>query len=116
ARLEAITHPLIQEASASRLADLAAEGHPLALYEAALLVESGRWRDFDGLIVVTASPETQVARAVARGGLTREEAEARIAAQLPAEEKVRVATHVIDNDGALAETEAQVERLLEKLR
>ena len=53
---------------------------------------------------------------MARGGLTREEAEARIAAQLPAEEKVRVATHVIDNDGALEETEAQVQRLLEKLR
>ncbi|HSS38214.1 MAG TPA: dephospho-CoA kinase [Polyangia bacterium] len=116
ARLEAITHPLIQEASASRLSDLAAEGHALALYEAALLVESGRWRDFDGLIVVTASPETQVARAVARGSLTRDEAEARIAAQLPAEEKVRVATHVIDNDGPLPETEAQVGRLVAKLR
>ncbi len=116
ARLEAITHPLIQEASASRLAYLAADGHPLALYEAALLVESGRWRDFDGLIVVTASPVTQVDRAVARGGLTRQEAEARIAAQLPAGEKVRVASHVIDNDGPLAQTEAQVDRLLESLR
>ncbi|HVT09222.1 MAG TPA: dephospho-CoA kinase [Polyangia bacterium] len=116
ARLEAITHPLIQEASASRLADLAAEGHPLALYEAALLVESGRWRDFDGLIVVTASPETQVARTVARGGLTREEAEARIAAQAPAAEKIRLATYVIDNDGSREETEAQVREVVEKLR
>lgn len=115
ARLEAITHPLIQEASASRLADLAAEGHPLALYEAALLVESGRWRDFDGLIVVTASPETQVARAVARGGLTRAEAEARIAAQLPAAEKIRLATYVIDNDGSREATEAQVRGVIEKL-
>jgi dephospho-CoA kinase len=116
ARLEAITHPLIQQASASRLTDLAAAGHPLALYEAALLVESGRWRDFDGLIVVTASPETQVARAVDRGGLAREDAEARIAAQLPAAEKIRVATYVIDNDGPLGETEAQVDQLLAKLR
>ena len=115
ARLEAITHPLIQEASASRLADLAAEGHPLALYEAALLVESGRWRDFDGLIVVTASPETQVARAVARGGLTRAETEARIAAQLPAAEKIRLATYVIDNDGSREATEAQVRGVIEKL-
>jgi len=116
ARLEAITHPLIQEASALRLRDLAADGHPLALYEAALLVESGRWRDFDGLIVVTASPETQVARAVARGGLTRQEAEARIAAQLPAAEKVRLASHVIDNDGPVAETQKQVDQLLAALR
>ncbi|HVY39303.1 MAG TPA: dephospho-CoA kinase [Polyangia bacterium] len=116
ARLESITHPLIQEASASRLADLAAEGHPLALYEAALLVESGRWRDFDGLIVVTASPENQVARAVARGGLTPEEAAARIAAQAPAAEKLRLATYVIDNDGSREETEAQVRGVIEKLR
>jgi dephospho-CoA kinase len=116
ARLEAITHPLIQQASAARLAELAAEGHPLAIYEAALLVESGRWRDLDGLIVVTASPETQIARALARGGLTREEAEARVRAQLPTSEKARLATHVIDNDGGLDETAAQVERLLARLR
>lgn len=116
ARLEAITHPLIQEASASRLADLAAEGHPLAIYEAALLVESGRWRDFDGLIVVTASPETQVARAVSRDNLGREDAEARVRAQAPTAEKVRVATAVIDNDGPLSATEAQVDRLLASIR
>jgi dephospho-CoA kinase len=115
-KLERITHPLIQEASASRLQDLAAGGHPLALYEAALLVESGRWRDFDGLIVVTASPERQIERAVARGGISREEAEARVRAQLPAEEKARVASHVIDNGGTLAETEQQVDALLKKLR
>jgi dephospho-CoA kinase len=116
ARLEAITHPLIQEASAARLTDLAGEGHPLALYEAALLVESGRWRDFEGLIVVTASPETQIARAVARGGMSREEAEARVKAQLATEEKVRVATYVIENDGTVEGTERQVERVLGELR
>jgi dephospho-CoA kinase len=116
ARLEAITHPLIQQASAARLTDLAGEGHPLVIYEAALLVESGRWRDFDGLIVVTASPETQVARAVARGGVSREEAEARVRAQLPSEEKVRAATWVIDNDAPLEATERQVESLLAELR
>ncbi len=116
ARLEGITHPLIQQASASRLADLAAEGHPLAIYEAALLVESGRWQDFDGLIVVTASPQRQIERAIARGGLSRAEAEARVKAQLPTEQKARLATHLIDNDGPLDQTEAQVEHLLPTLR
>ena len=115
-RLEAITHPLIQQASAARLMDVANDGHPLALYEAALLVESGRWKDFDGLIVVTASPQRQVERAVARGGLSRDEAEARVKAQLPTDEKARVATHVIDNDGTLAETERQVDAVLQRLR
>ena len=79
-------------------------------------MESGRWRDLDGLIVVTASTETQIARAMARDGLSRAQAEARVRAQLPTEEKVRVATHIIDNDGGRAATEAQVDALLAKLR
>ena len=115
-RLEAILHPRIAAAAAARLAALAAQGHQLALYEATLLVESGRWRDFDGLIVVTASSETQIARSMARDQLSRSQAEARLRAQLPTEEKVRVATHVIDNDGDRAATEAQVDALLARLR
>jgi dephospho-CoA kinase len=58
----------------------------------------------------------QLDRLLARGGLTRPQAEARIRAQLPLEDKLRVATHVIDNDGDLAATLAQVERLLATLR
>ena len=115
ARLEAILHPRIAAAADARLGALGSDGHRLALYEATLLVESGRWRDFDGLIVVTASTETQLVRTMARDGLSRAQAEARLRAQLPTEEKVRVATYVIDNDGARAATEAQVEALLTKL-
>lgn len=110
--LEAITHPHIQALADRRLAALAAAGHGLAIYEAALLVETGRHRDFDGLIVVTASPETQLRRALARGGLTPESAEARLRAQAPPEAKLAAATHVIDNDGDLAATESQVDDLL----
>jgi dephospho-CoA kinase len=115
-RLEAITHPRIQELGAARLAELAAAGHPLAIYEASLLVEANRHGHFDGVIVVTVSPETQLARVLARGGLTRAQAEARIAAQAPIADKLRVATHVIDNDGDRAATEAQVDELLASLR
>jgi dephospho-CoA kinase len=115
-RLEGFTHPRIQAIADARLAALGEAGEGLALYEATLLVESGRWRDFQGLIVVVASPETQVARAMARDGLLREDAEARVRAQLSTEEKLRVASEVIDNDGALPATEAQVEVLLTKLR
>ncbi len=114
-RLEGITHPHIQALGAARLAALAAAGHRLALYEAPLLVESGRWRDLDGLIVVTASEATQIARVRARDGLSQAEAEARIRAQLPTADKVRLATHVIDNDGDLAATEAAVDALLRRL-
>ncbi len=116
ARLEAITHPRIQTLGAARIASLAAAGHVLAFYEATLLVETGRWRDFDGLIVVTASEATQIARIRARDGLSQADAEARIRAQLPTADKVRVATFVIDNDGDLPATEAAVDELLRLLR
>ncbi len=114
-KLEGFTHPRIQATADARLAALGDAGERLALYEATLLVESGRWRDFDGLIVVVASPEIQIARAMARDGLARTEVEARIKAQASTEDKLRVATEVIDNDGALAATEAQVEVILSKL-
>ena len=115
-RLEAITHPRIQSLADERLAELAAKGHALAVYEASLLVESGRYKDFDGLVVVTASPETQLERILTRGDLTEAEAQARIDAQLPLLAKVRVATHLIDNDGDLEATKEQVERLVASLR
>ena len=115
-RLEAITHPRIQELSRARAAALAGAGHELALYEATLLVESGRHKELDGLIVVTASPATRLARVVARNGLNEDEVQARMRAQMPEEEKVRLATQVIDNDGDLAATEAQVDRIIAELR
>ena len=115
-RLEAIMHPRIQALADERLAELARKGHALAFYEASLLVESGRYKDFDGLVVVTASPETQLERVLARGDLSEAEAQARIDAQLPLLAKVRVATHLVDNDGELEATKSQVERLLAGLR
>ncbi len=114
-RLEAILHPRIAELADARAAALGAAGHPLAFYEASLLVETGRHRDFDGLVVVTASPEAQIARAMARDHLTRDQARARIDAQLPMADKAAVATHIIDNSGDPAATAAQVARLLEEL-
>jgi dephospho-CoA kinase len=115
-RLEAIMHPRIQVLADERFDDLARKGHALAIYEASLLVESGRYKDFDGLVVVTASPETQLERLLARGDLSEAEAQARIDAQLPLLAKVRVATHLVDNDGELDATKTQVERLLASLR
>ena len=115
-KLEAITHPRIQELSRARAAALAAAGHALAIYEASLLIESGRDKELDGLIVVTASEATRIARVVARDGVGEDDVRARMRAQLPQEEKLRRATHVIDNGGDRAATEAQVERVLAKLR
>jgi dephospho-CoA kinase len=116
ARLEAITHPRIAALARERAAALERQGFALAFYEASLLVESGRHADFDGLVVVSASVENQLRRAMARDGSTEAEARARIAAQLPLAEKIRVATAVIDNDGDREATHAQVVALVKKLQ
>lgn len=115
AQLEAITHPRIQQRLHEEAAALAAAGHRLAFYEASLLVEAGRARDFDALVVVVADPDQQRARAMARDGATAADVEARMAAQLPLAEKRKLATHVIDNSGDEAATRAQVDALLAAL-
>ena len=115
ARLEAILHPQIVALASGRAADLARAGHKLAFYEASLLVETGRYRELDGLVVVDAPDEQRIARVAARSGLTADEVRARIAAQLPMADKRRVATHVIENDGDLASLDAKVATMLKAL-
>lgn len=115
ARLEAITHPRIQALAEAQANALAAQGHRLAFYEASQLVESGRHHAMNGLVVVAADVETQLRRAMARDGANATDVRARMAAQLPLAEKIRAAHHVIDNNGDLAETEAQVAALLAHL-
>lgn len=115
ARLQAITHPRIREEVARQANALADAGQALAFLEAALIVESGYYKELDGLIVVIADEAVRIARVVARDGCTREAAVARVRAQGSQEEKVRVATHVIDNNGDLGSTRAQVEAVLAHL-
>lgn len=105
--LEAITHPAIREAIGERLGELAAAGHAAAVVEAALLVETGSWRLYPVLVVVSADPETQVRRVMARDGVSEADARALLAAQLPLADKEKVATHVIRNDGDRAALEAR---------
>lgn len=115
-QLEAITHPRIQAGALAAAAALEAAGHRLAFYEASLLVETGRHRDFDGLVVVSASEERQLERAMRRDGASRAETLSRLHAQLPLAEKRKVATAIIDNDGELTATRQQVEALVGRLR
>ena len=110
-RLEAITHPAIVAAARRRVEELARQGHRVVIYEAALLVETGRHHDMDCLVVVVADNEQRIGRLMRRGGLSRADAAARIAAQLPQERKVELADHVIDNSGSLERTRALVEQV-----
>jgi dephospho-CoA kinase len=109
-RLEAITHPRIRERLGRRLDELTAQGfRGVVIFDAPVIVESGAWRTVDRLVVVVADEAAQIARLMSRDGIgRREEALQRIRSQLPLDEKVRLADHVIDNSGDLAATEARV--------
>ena len=109
--LEAITHPDILGRILSRLQALDAAGEPAAVVEAALMVETGSYRAYPILVVVTCDPALQLRRVVARDGVTEAEAQAIIATQLPLAEKERVATHVIRNDAGLEALEARVDEV-----
>jgi len=116
AELEGITHPRIRKHSRAMAAALASQGHSLAFYEASLLVETGRQDEYDGLVVVTLPESVQLERATARGNENPEQIKARIAAQLPLSEKIKVATDTIDNSGDLENTRTQIKALLVRLR
>ncbi|MFO0588311.1 MAG: dephospho-CoA kinase [Polyangiaceae bacterium] len=114
--LNGILHPRIGALSAQRMTELAAAGHELACYEAALLVENRLVEMFRPLVVVAVPEAVQIERAMTRDGATEEQAKARIASQLPLAEKVAVADIVIDTQGPLPETEKQVDAALAKIR
>ena len=115
-RLNGITHPLVRRISQERFAELEALGVTLAGYDVPLLFEVGLDQVLRPVVVVATSEATQLERILSRGGLSREQAEARIAAQLPLAEKRARADHVIENDGSRAELAAQVDSLVERLR
>jgi len=111
-KLDAITHPRIGRLALERAAEHALAGEPLVCYEAALLVENGMVDAFRPLVVVACPPDVQLARVLARGGTTREEALARMAAQRPLAEKVAVADHVIDTSGSLEDNARRTDEVL----
>ena len=114
-RLEAILHPRIRAEQDRRLRKLEGEGAPVAVVDAALMVEGGGWRRFDLLVVVDSREEDQIARLRERNGLGEGAARARVRTQIPLAEKVKFADRVVDNRGSLAELEAQAEALADWL-
>jgi dephospho-CoA kinase len=111
-RLEAITHPRILALRTRRLAELQAAGEPLVCSEVPLLFEKGLEAELRPIVVVTVPEALQRQRARERDGSSLPEVEARLAAQLPLAEKQRRADHVIDNQGSLAATLEQADRVL----
>ena len=112
-RLEAIIHPLVHRRSAEL--EAAAEADAVVVHDIPLLAEVGRAGSFDAVIVVDAPTEVQVARMVGDRGWTREDAESRIAAQASREERLSIATHVVDNTGSLDDLRRRVEDVYAEL-
>jgi dephospho-CoA kinase len=115
--LNSIVHPAVfhleeRELTAWRVS------HPagIAVVEAAILIETGRYVIFDRLVVTTCTRETQITRAMRREGITREQALVRIERQLPAEEKKRYAHYVVDTEGTEEQTTQQVNEIFNELK
>ena len=108
-RLEAILHPMIRDATLAAAAEARGSYVMLAI---PLLVESGSWKQrVSRVLVIDCPEEVQVARVMARNGLTEEQVRAIMAAQVPRAVRLAAADDVIDNGGAIAALAPQVDRL-----
>jgi dephospho-CoA kinase len=115
-QLNAIVHPRVEEELVRQFAELERSGnHAAAFVEAALIFEANLHKKLDGVVVAWCLPEQQLARLIERG-LSEAEARKRMAMQMPAQEKLALATDKIDCSGSLQETRRQVEALAAKLR
>jgi dephospho-CoA kinase len=117
AKLNGLVHPAVigrEEAMLGAFAEREPRG--IAVVEAAILVETGSYRRFDKLILVTCREEQQLERALRRGGASETDVRARISRQMPLAEKRKFADFVIDTSGEKADTLRQTRAVYDTLR
>lgn len=115
-KLEAIVHPFVHDAEQRFLNEAHGRGDAVAVLEIPLLLEVGRHLHVDAVVVVSAPAHHQRARVLERPGMTDARLDALLERQLPDHEKRRRADFIVDTGAALADTEAQIDRLLEDLK
>jgi dephospho-CoA kinase len=115
-RLQAIVWPVMRRMMEQRLDELRAEGVSILVLEAAVLIEADWLPLVDEVWLVTTSRQTALARLAERNGLSTEQAEARLAAQLTDDERRTHADVVIPNDGSLAELRQRVDEAWAELQ
>ncbi len=115
-KLEAIVHPEVWREIERFFEERDRASDPLAVVDAALMIETGSHRRYDVLVVVHCPPELQRERLVVRDGLSREEAERRIRAQMPIEQNLAYADFLVDTSGSLEETLKQTDDLATTLQ
>jgi dephospho-CoA kinase len=102
-----IVHPLVSEERRKKIQAIEeTKIYDFLIYESALLVESGIYREFEKVIVVYTSSAMQIRRAMERDKLSRAEAQKRIRSQFPLKEKLKVANYIIDSSGSCENTRA----------
>ncbi|MBB5021747.1 dephospho-CoA kinase [Desulfurispira natronophila] len=113
-QLNTIMHPAIARERKQRLQELLAQ-HPVVIYDAALLIETGTYQEMDIVILVACEPSEQINRIIERDGGTREAASAAVNAQLSTQQRRPFAHFVLENNGDLAALQEQVNELLGKI-
>jgi len=119
--LNRIVHPVVIRNQDAWMQEMGRQNpHAVAIVEAALILEAGLQGRFDRLVVVTCNAEQRASRFALRQKIdieaARKEVERRMAAQLPDEEKIKVADYVIDNSGSLEKTREQVRHVWQRLQ
>jgi dephospho-CoA kinase len=115
-RLEAIVHPLVRKSEQAFLEAAAARGEELVVLDIPLLLETGSHSRVDAIVVVSADPDVQRARVLARAGMTEEKLDSILARQLPDVEKRAKADFVIETDKGLPQAFDDVKRVVAALR
>jgi len=115
-RLEAIVHPLVLEGERAFLRQAAAGGAGMAVLEVPLLLESGGQARVDVVIVASAPEEMQHTRVLARPGMGPEKLAQILQRQMADGKKREMADFVVDTGGSFADTDAQVDRIVESLK
>jgi len=116
-RLNGIVHPAVRTRALRDFADIGArDAHAVVVYVAAILIESGAWREVDKIIVVSCTREQQMARAMHRPGATEAGVYSRLERQMAVDEKKKFADYVIDTSGEKEDTVRQTERIYDELR
>jgi dephospho-CoA kinase len=114
-QLEAIVHPLVQDAERRFLAEAEAKGAPVVVLDIPLLFETGGDSRVDAVVVATAPAEVQRARVLERPGMTVQRLEAMLARQMPDSEKRLRADFVVDTSRGFDDARAQVRAILAKV-
>jgi dephospho-CoA kinase len=117
ARLNELVHPYVFARQEERIAELGArDPNSILVVEAAIMIETGSYKRYDAIILAVCDVETQIARAMKRDALSREEVLSRLDRQMPLAEKIPYAHFVIDTDQTREEVITRTQQVYESLR